>query len=63
MSSPLTVEETETGKARQWPEVTVPLSITIRVQAPSTASQPSLEAGEGRRQREDGMFGKVESKG
>lgn len=59
MSFLFTVEETETGKARHWPEVTVPLSTMIRVQAPSTASQPSLEAGEERRQRKNGMFGKV----
>lgn len=62
MPSLVTAERMETGEARQWPKVTVPLSTMIRVQAPSTASQLSLEAGDcrEREQTEDGSLGKVE---
>lgn len=58
----VTVERLETGEARQWPKVIVPLRTMIRVQATSTASQLSLEAGDyrEREQREDGSLGKVE---
>lgn len=59
MPSLFKVEGVKPGKARQWPEVAVPLSTMIRVQAPLTAPHLTLEAGDWRG-REDGRLGKVE---
>ena len=42
MPSLFRVEGMETGKARQWPEVTVPLSTMIRVQALSPSHSSHL---------------------